>query len=73
MSTKDYETPNEVDDGKPAKPVDNRRFSAEYNMDNGFSGYITGADEKTIQAWARSIKRQWKMEVEITQIADARV
>jgi hypothetical protein len=71
MSTKDYETPNEVDDGKPS--VDNRRFSAEYNMDNGFSGYITGADEKTIQAWARSIKRQWKMEVEITQIADARV
>lgn len=70
---KEYESPNEEDDGKPAKVVDPRRFSAEYNMGNGYSGYITGADEKTIQAWARSIKRQWKMEVEITQIEDAHV
>lgn len=65
---KEYESPNEDDDGKPVKEVDLRRFSAEYKMANGFSGYITGADEKTIQAWARSIKRQWKIDVTITQI-----
>lgn len=70
----DYESPNVDETGPERAPKDPRRFDGQFTFGSPFDpdfahGAIWNVDHKTITAWARMVKRQFKIDPEIQERA----
>jgi len=59
----DYESPNVDETGPERVAKDPRRFDGNYSF-----GWIRNADHATVTKWAKSIKKQFGIDPEITEI-----